>query len=300
MARNILRFPHLLRNGANGQTDAASGHQVIIEPPKGWEIVKWRELVEYRDLVYFLILRGITAKYRQSVLGVAWVVLQPLIQTLVFTVIFGTVAQISSDGVPYALFSFVALIPWNYFSASMTESTGSLINGKAMFTKVYFPRLVLPIVPILSRLVDLFIAVFVLGFLMLQYQWVPTINAIYLPLLLLILMMTSAGIGMWLSALALQYRDVQYGLSISSRLLMYLAPVVWPISLVTEKFGYSVTLICSAYPLVGVIEGFRAALLGTRPMPWDMIAIGGTTSLVLFVSGAFLFKRMESRVADVA
>lgn len=300
MARNILRTPALPSNGASGQADAPSGHQVVIEPPKGWQIVKWRELVEYRDLVYFLVLRGITAKYRQSVLGVAWVFLQPVIQTLVFTVVFGGLAGIASDGAPYALFSFVALIPWNYFSGAMTESTGSLISGKAMFTKVYFPRLVLPIVPVLSRLVDAAIALFMLGILMVYYRWMPTGNVIYIPLLLLILMMTCAGIGMWLSALALQYRDIQYGLSISSRLLMYVAPVVWPLSLVTEKFGYSVTMLYSMYPLVGVIEGFRAALLGTRSMPWDLIAIGGTTALILFVTGAFYFKRMETRMADVA
>lgn len=299
MAHPTLEPSPALAGAANGHA-GATRHQIIIEPSKGWQLVKWAELIEYRDLIYFLTLRGITAKYKQSVLGVAWAFLQPIVQTLVFTFIFGSVAKISSDGAPYALFSFVALMPWNYFSGAMTQSTGSLISGKAMFTKVYFPRLVLPLVPVVSRLLDFFISVFVLGILLVYFGVAPTLNMLMLPLLLVILMMTAAGIGMWLSALALQYRDVNYALSFSSRLLMYLAPVVWPLSLITEKFGETVTLLYSIYPLVGVIEGFRAAILGTRPMPWDLIAIGGVSALVLFITGAFYFKRMESRMADVA
>lgn len=275
-------------------------HQIDIEPPSGWKVVKWKEIIEYRDLIYFLVLRGVTAKYKQSVLGVLWVVLQPVVQTILFTFIFGNVAGISSDGVPYVIFSFVALIPWNYFSSTMSESTASLVSNKGMFTKVYFPRLVLPLVPIVSRLLDFAISLVVLGAIMVYFRWIPTAGIIYLPLLMAILMMTSSGIGMWLSALALQYRDVKHALSIASRLLMYVAPVVWPLSLFTEKFGETATLLYGIYPLVGVIEGFRAALLGTRPMPWDLLLIGGCTALILFVSGALYFKKMESHMADVA
>ena len=268
----------------------------IIEARKGWQVIDIKELIQYQDLLYFLIIRGIKAKYAQSVLGVGWAVLQPLIQTLVFTVIFGNLAQMGSDGVPYILFSFVAMVPWNYFANILTESSNSLITNKSMLSKIYFPRLVLPLASVFSKLVDFAIAFLVAIGLFVYYGYVPTVYALAFPLLFLILIMTSLGTGMILSAMAVQYRDVQYVMTFLVRILMYGAPVVYSISIIPDKYLYLYAL----NPMVGVIEGMRAAFLGTREMPWDLLLIGGGVSLTLFLFGAFYFKKMERTFADIA
>ena len=247
-------------------------------------------------MLYFLTIRGIKAKYAQSVLGVGWAIIQPLFQTLVFTVIFGNLAKMSSDGVPYVLFSFTAMVPWNYFSNILTDSSSSLIQNRDMLSKVYFPRLVLPVSAVLSKLLDFLIGMTVLAGFLLYYRFLPTINIIYFPLLLLILMMASLGTGMILSALAVQYRDVQYAMSFLVRILLYSVPVVYSISIIPEEYVYLYAL----NPMVGVIEGMRSIFLGTHPMPWDLIAIGGLVALLLFVFGVFYFRRMEKTFADIA
>ena len=267
-----------------------------ISPSKGWQLINLSEVWEYKDLLYFLTIRGIKAKYAQSVLGVGWAIIQPLFQTLVFTVIFGNLAKMGSDGVPYVLFSFTAMVPWNYFSNILTNSSSSLVQNRDMLSKVYFPRLVLPISSVLSGLLDFLIAFLVLVGLLIYYQMVPNLNIIYFPLLLLILIMTSLGIGMILSAMAVQYRDVQYAMSFLVRILLYSVPVVYSINIIPDQYLYWYAL----NPMVGVIEGMRSALLGTRAMPWDLIAIGSVVSLVLFIFGAFYFKRMEKTFADIA
>ena len=267
-----------------------------ISPSKGWQLIDLPEVWQYKDLLYFLTIRGIKAKYAQSVLGVGWAIIQPLFQTLVFTVIFGNLAKMGSDGVPYVLFSFTAMVPWNYFSNILTNSSSSLVQNRDMLSKVYFPRLVLPISSVLSGLLDFLIAFLVLVGLLIYYQMVPNLNIIYFPLLLLILIMTSLGIGMILSAMAVQYRDVQYAMSFLVRILLYSVPVVYSINIIPDQYLYWYAL----NPMVGVIEGMRSALLGTRTMPWDLIAIGSVVSLVLFIFGAFYFKRMEKTFADIA
>ena len=267
-----------------------------ISPSKGWQLIDLPEVWQYKDLLYFLTVRGIKAKYAQSVLGVGWAIIQPLFQTLVFTVIFGNLAKMGSDGVPYVLFSFTAMVPWNYFSNILTNSSSSLVQNRDMLSKVYFPRLVLPISSVLSGLLDFLIAFLVLVGLLIYYQMVPNLNIIYFPLLLLILIMTSLGIGMILSAMAVQYRDVQYAMSFLVRILLYSVPVVYSINIIPDQYLYWYAL----NPMVGVIEGMRSALLGTRAMPWDLIAIGSVVSLVLFIFGAFYFKRMEKTFADIA
>ena len=267
-----------------------------ISPSKGWQLINLSEVWEYKDLLYFLTIRGIKAKYAQSVLGVGWAIIQPLFQTLVFTVIFGNLAKMGSDGVPYVLFSFTAMVPWNYFSNILTNSSSSLVQNRDMLSKVYFPRLVLPISSVLSGLLDFLIAFLVLVGLLIYYQMVPNLNIIYFPLLLLILIMTSLGIGMILSAMAVQYRDVQYAMSFLVRILLYSVPVVYSINIIPDQYLYWYAL----NPMVGVIEGMRAALLSTRTMPWDLIGIGSVVSLVLFIFGAFYFKRMEKTFADIA
>jgi len=274
--------------------------EIIIEPEEGWQIINWKEIIEYRDLFYFLVLRDIQALYKQTVLGFAWAIIRPVFSMIVFSVVFGRLAKIPSDGIPYPIFSYAALVPWTYFSAAMTGSTSSLISTTGIFTKVYFPRLIIPLTSVLSKLVDFGIAFVILFGLMAWYGILPTINIIWVPLLILLMILTSAGIGMWLSALAIQYRDIPQGVHFLSQLLMYAAPVVWPVSLIAGKLGDTAKLFYGLYPMVGVIEGFRSALLGQNPMPWDLIGMGTISAITLFLTGALYFRRKERIFADVA
>jgi len=269
--------------------------ETIIKPSKGWQVVNISEVLRYRDLLFFLTIRGIKAKYAQSVLGVGWAILQPLVQTVVFTIIFGNLAGLSSDGVPYVLFSFVAMVPWNYFSGILSDSANSLVANKNLLSKVYFPRLILPLSSVFSKLLDFGIGfIAMIGFFV-YFQYVPSWNVVFFPLLLLILIMASLGVGMILSAMAVQYRDVNYAMSFLVRLLMYAAPVVYSIEIIPEKYR----LLYSLNPMVGVIEGMRSAFLGTREMPWDLIAVGSGVAFLLFIFGAFYFRRMEKLFADL-
>ena len=265
----------------------------MIKPRSGWQLIDWKEIIEYRDLFYFLVKRDVLAIYKQTVLGFTWAIIRPVFSMIVFSVIFGGLAKIPSDGIPYPLFSYAALIPWIYFSSAMTASTQSLITGKGIFTKVYFPRLIIPLTPVLSKLVDFFIAFIILFGLMGWYGVSPKVNIVFLPILILMMMLTASGIGMWLSAMAIQYRDIPQGVGFLSQLLMYAAPVVWPLSLLKDRFGESATLVYGIYPMIGVIEGFRSALLGHNPMPWALIGIGTVSALVMFISGTLYFKRKE-------
>lgn len=268
----------------------------IIEPQKGWQLIDWKELIRYRDLFYFLVLRGLKAKYAQSVLGVGWAIIQPLFQVLVFTVVFGNLAKIQSDGIPYSIFSLCGLVPWSYFSGTLTESSASLISNANMISKVYFPRLVLPISAAFSKLVDMAISFLILIGFMIYFQITPTMYALFIPVLILIMMLASVGLGLILSSMAVQYRDVKHALSFAVQILMYAAPVIYPASKVPAQFQF----LYSLNPMVGVIEGFRSALLGTNPMPWDFIITGAVVSVILAVMGAFYFKKMERTFADVA
>jgi lipopolysaccharide transport system permease protein len=227
---------------------------------------------------------------------VGWAVLQPLCSMLIFTVVFGRFAGIKSDGVPYAIFSFVALVPWTYFSNALLEASNSLVNQAQMITKVYFPRVILPLSSVLAKLVDFSIAMTMLAALMVWYRCVPNWNVVFLPLLVVIMLTSAAGLGMWLTAMAIQYRDVKHALSFVVQLLMYTTPVVYPATIVPAEWQslYAVN------PMVGVIEGFRAALLGTRPMPWEWIGLGSLSAAVLLFTGLMYFRRQERVFADVA
>lgn len=267
----------------------------IIQPTKGWQFIDFKELWRYKDLLYFLTVRGIKARYAQSVLGVGWAIIQPLFTTLVFTVVFGGLAKVDSDGMPYVLFSYLALWPWNYFSGTLNESANSLIANAGMITKVYFPRLILPLSAIFSKLLDFLISFVVLLGMLIYYQVMPGFGLVILPLLLVQLIMTSLGIGMILSAMAVQYRDVKYALSFIVQLLLYTAPVVYSTTAVPETWQF----VYSLNPMVGVIEGIRAIFLN-REIPWEWIWPGAIVGLVLFVFGLFYFKKMEKVFADVA
>jgi len=267
----------------------------VIDESTGFRLIDWGELRQYRDLFYFLIWRDIKTRYAQSVLGVGWAVIQPVFSMVVFSIVFGGLAKISSDGVPYPIFSYAALVPWTYFSNALTTATSSLITSSNMLSKVYFPRLVIPLAPVIGKLVDFAIALVILFLMMLFYKITPTIWTLTLPLLVLLMMLSAAGLGLWLTTLAVQYRDVSYAMGFIIQILMYASPVVYPASSVPQQFR----LLYSLNPMAGVIEGFRSALLGTNPMPWDMLAVGTLSAIVIALSGLWYFRRMERYFADV-
>ncbi|MBW2737318.1 MAG: ABC transporter permease [Deltaproteobacteria bacterium] len=266
----------------------------IIEPKFGWQIINFKELKEYRDLFYFLVWRDIKVLYAQTILGFSWAILQPLVQIAIFTIVFGKVAKVSTEGIPYLLFSSVAIIPWTYMSQSMSHSSQSLVQGQQMLGKIYFPRLIFPVTPVLAKLVDFVISFLIIVCVMLYYRVVPTWNILLFPLFIALMMCVAGGVGMWLSAMAIRFRDVRHAMPFAVRMLMYTAPIVYSASSIPEKWRF----VYSMNPIVGVIEGYRACLLGT-PMPWTYIWPGIITALILLVSGAFYFKRMERVFVDV-
>ena len=278
------------------KASVASNIVTIIEPQSGWRLINWREMLAYRDLFSFLVWRGIKIRYAQSAIGIGWAIIQPVFSMIIFTVIFGKLANVSSDGVPYAIFSFTALVPWTYFSNAVTDSTASLVTNANLISKVYFPRLVLPLSAVIAKLVDFAIAMTLLFGMMIWFGIVPTVGILMLPLLVLLMMLAAAGLGMWLTALAVQYRDVKHAITFVVQMLMYAAPVVYPTSIVPGRYQY----LYAINPMVGVIEGFRSALLNTRPMPWDFLAIGAVSATLMFLSGAYYFRRKERIFADVA
>ena len=247
-------------------------------------------------MFYFLVWKDIKARYAQSVLGIGWAVIQPLFSMIIFTIVFGSLAKIDSNGVPYAIFSFTALVPWTYFSGSLSASSGSLLSASNMITKVYFPRLIIPLVPIISKLVDFFITLILLACMMVFYGFSPNMEIFFLPFLIFLMMLTASGLGMWFTALSIQYRDINHGMGFFVQLLMYAAPVVYSTSNIPDSYR----TIYGLFPMAGVIEGFRAILLHTFIIPWDIILSGTITSIILFITGLFYFRRMEKYFADVA
>lgn len=274
----------------------AAAHVTVIENRSGWRLVDWRELYEYRDLFWFLTWRNVRVRYAQSTLGIGWAIIQPLFSMVVFTLIFGVLAKVKSDGAPYAVFSLAALAPWTFFANALTESAQSLVQNANLLSKVYFPRMILPLSAAASKLVDFGIALVMLSALLAIYRVPPNWGVAVLPLLVALMAVTAAGLGLWLTATAIQYRDVQYGMNFGVQLLMYATPVVYPASLVPERYQYFYAI----NPMVGVIEGFRSALLGTRTMPWDLIAIGSVSAVLIALGGMLYFRSKERLFADVA
>ncbi|MBI5055573.1 MAG: ABC transporter permease [Nitrospirae bacterium] len=274
--------------------DSGSAAVTIIKPESGWGMRDFRELKEYRDLFFSLAWRSIKVLYAQTVLGLSWAILRPLIQIVIFSIIFGRVAKLPTEGVPYFLFSSVAIVPWTYISQSISESSESLVAGQGMLGKVYFPRLIFPLTPVLSRLVDFGISMIIICFTMLYYHVPPTWNLLLFPLFVLLMASIPAGIGLWLSSLAIRFRDVRHAMPFVIQMLIYTAPIVYSASSIPEKYR----LIYSLNPIVGVTEGFRSCLLGTS-IPWLYILPGTITSFILVVSGVWYFKRMERIIVDV-
>lgn len=271
----------------------------VIEARKKWKLIDFKELFKYKDLLYFFVLRDITVLYKQTVLGLAWAIMNPVFSMVIFSFIFGGLAKIPSDGIPYPIFSYCAVLPWTYFAQALGGATNSLVGSVNVISKVYFPRIIIPFTPVISKLFDFSIAFIILIVLMIFYNIYPDSNIIFLPFLILLMILSASGIGMLLSSLAIQYRDVRFAISPFISLLMYAAPVVFPASLVKEKFGDFLYNLYGLYPMVGVIEGFRSSLLGHLPMPWDLIGIGTLSSVIIFIFGAIHFRKTEKIFADV-
>jgi lipopolysaccharide transport system permease protein len=267
----------------------------VIRPSRGWVPLNLRDLWEYRELLYFLTWRDIKVRYKQTVLGAAWAVIQPFFTMLVFSIFFGRLAKVPSDGIPYPIFAYCALLPWQLFAHSLTESGNSLVANERLITKVYFPRLVIPMSAVLAGLLDFAIAFVVLIGMMLFYGIVPTIAIVTLPLFLLLAVATALGVGLWLSALNVQYRDVRYTIPFLTQFWLFATPVAYSSSLVPE----ALRPLYGLNPMAGVVEGFRWALLGKAEGPGALLAVSTVVTALILVGGLYYFRRMEKTFADV-
>jgi lipopolysaccharide transport system permease protein len=268
----------------------------FIQPPRGWVSLKLRELWEYRELLYFLTWRDIKVRYKQTVLGATWAIIQPLFTMVVFSLFFGRLAKVPSDGIPYPIFAYAALVPWTFFANGLSESSNSLVGNSNLIKKVYFPRLTVPISSVLSGTVDFVLAFFVLLGMMLYYKVTPGWNVLWLPLLLLLALVAALGVGLWLSAMNVQFRDVRYVVPFLVQFWMFATPIAYPSTLLSPTWR----TLYGINPMVGVVEGFRWALLGTKGMPGRILIVSGLASLAILIGGAFYFRRMEKTFADVA
>ncbi|MCK4947349.1 MAG: ABC transporter permease [Candidatus Aureabacteria bacterium] len=266
-----------------------------IQPSHGWRSINLGEVWRYRELLYFLTWRNIKVRYKQTVLGAAWAIIQPFFTMVIFSLFFGRLAKIPSDGIPYPIFSYAALVPWVFFANGLMQSSNTLVSSANLVRKVYFPRMVLPISAIISGAVDFILAFFVLLGMMLFYGITPTANVIWLPFLLLLALTTCLGAGMWLTAMNVQFRDVRFAVPFLIQAWLFATPIAYPSSLLSEPWR----TLYGINPMAGVIEGFRWALLGTNTAPGPIIFVSAFVSITLLVSGVFYFRRMEKSFADV-
>jgi lipopolysaccharide transport system permease protein len=267
----------------------------VVKPSKGWISLRLRDLWEYRELFYFLTWRDIKVRYKQTVLGGAWAIIQPFFTMVVFSLFFGKLAKVPSDGIPYPIFAYAALVPWTFFANGLSQSSNSMVENANLIKKVYFPRMVVPISSVISGVVDFVLAFLVLLGMMFFYGIFPTKNIIWLPLLLVMAFVTALGVGLWFSALNVQFRDVRYTVPFLTQFWLFATPIAYPSSLLSEPWRtfYGIN------PMVGVVEGFRWALLGTDTAPGPIIIVSSLVALALLVGGAFYFRRMEKSFADV-
>ena len=267
---------------------------IIIEPSSGWVSLKLGELWNFRELLYFLVWRDIKVRYKQTALGAGWAIIQPLLTMVVFSLFFGKLASMPSDGVPYPIFSFAALVPWTFFATGLTLSSQSLVGSANLLKKVYFPRLAIPIATVLSGIVDFVLAFAVLICMMLYYDITPSSRIVWLPLFLLLALCASLGVGLWLSALNVQYRDVRYVVPFLTQIWLFATPIAYPASLLPEPWR----TLYGLNPMAGVVRGFRWALLDTPGSPLNIALMSSTTAIILLISGLFYFRRMERTFAD--
>jgi lipopolysaccharide transport system permease protein len=276
-------------------SSVATKNVTFIRPSRGWISLKLQEVWKYRELLYFLIWRDIKVRYKQTIIGAAWAIIQPFFTMVVFSLFFGRLAKIPSDGIPYPIFSYTALVPWMFFANGLSQSSDSLVSSANLIKKVYFPRLAIPTAAVLSGIVDFVLAFSVLLIMMFFYGIIPTWNIVWLPAFIILTLMTSLGVGLWLSALNVQFRDVRYTVPFLIQFWLFSTPIAYPSSLLFEPWrtAYAIN------PMVGVVEGFRWALLGTNTAPGPMIIVSSMTAFMVLVSGAFYFRRMEKTFADV-
>ena len=265
------------------------------QPSTGWARPKFRELWKFRELLYFFAWRDIKVRYKQTIMGVLWAIIQPLFSMVIFSLFFGRLANVPSDGVPYPIFSYTGLVPWIFFANALAQASNSLVVNANMIKKIYFPRLALPIAAVLAGVIDFILAFIVLLGIMLFYRMVPTVNVIWLPFFSLLALVTSLGVSLWLSAINVQFRDVRYTIPFIIQSWLFLTPIAYPSSSIPEPWR----TIYGLNPMAGVVEGFRWALLGTDTAPGPMTMVSAGVALVLFISGAFYFRRMEQSFADV-
>jgi homopolymeric O-antigen transport system permease protein len=265
------------------------------EASEGWAWPKLRELWEYRELLFFFVWRDIKVRYRQTVMGALWAIIQPFFTMVIFSLFFGRLAKVPSDGLPYPIFSYAALVPWTFFATALTQASNSLVLSANMVKKIYFPRLTLPIATVLAGVIDFVLAFMVLLGMMLFYGLLPTINVLWLPFFLLLALVTSLGVSLWLSAMNVQFRDVHYTIPFLTQAWLFVTPIAYPSSLLPEPWR----TLYGLNPMAGVVEGFRWALLGTDTAPGPMTLVSAVVALTLFITGAFYFRRMEQSFADV-
>ncbi len=268
---------------------------VVVTPPRGWAALNLRDLWAHRDLVYFLAWRDVKVRYAQASIGVAWAVLQPLLMMVVFTVFLGRLAKVPSDGIPYPVFAFSGLLPWTYFSNATGTATESLVSSSNLVSKVYFPRLAIPLAALLSWLPDLLVATGMLIMMMLAYGLMPAWTTVLLPVFALYALLAASSVSVWLSALNVAYRDVRYAVPFLIQLWLFATPVVYPASLVPGRFR----ALFGLNPMAGVVEGFRWGLLGRGHPPWALMGVSAAVALVLLVGGLYHFRRVEHGFADV-
>jgi len=278
----------------NTQVEGVS-YDLWIRPSRGWVSLQLKDLWEYRELLYFFVWRDVKIRYKQTALGAAWAIIQPLFTMLVFTIVFGKLAKIPSDGLPYPLFAYAALAPWNFFAQGLTQSADSLIGSGNLIKKVYFPRLAIPVSAVSAGLVDFTISFTVLLGMMMWYGVHVRANMLWLPLLLVLAYITSLGAGLWLSALNVRFRDVKYAVPFLVQFWMYATPIAYPSSLLHEPWR----TLYGINPMAGVVEGFRWAMLGTNNRPGLMIIASAVVAVAVLIGGAFYFRRMEKSFADV-
>ena len=276
-------------------TSPAEVPVTLIRPSHGWVSLKLREAWEYRELLYFLTWRDIKVRYKQTIMGASWAIIQPFFTMVVFSLFFGKLAKIPSDGIPYPIFSYAALVPWTFFANGLTHASNSLVTSATLLKKVYFPRLIIPLASTFSGVVDFVLAFLLLLGMMLYYGLLPTIHVFWLPFFLLLALVTSLGVGLWLSALNVQFRDVRYTVPFLTQIWLFCTPIAYPSSLLAEPWR----TLYGINPMVGVVEGFRWALLQTDTAPGPMIIVSSLTALTLLVTGAYNFRRMEKTFADV-
>jgi lipopolysaccharide transport system permease protein len=290
----VADTPNVAPSGAP-EEGATIQTPIIIKPSRGWVNLQLKDVWEYRELLYFLAWRDIKVRYKQTVLGAAWAILQPFLTMVIFSIFFGGLAGVPSDDIPYPIFSYAALVPWMFFANGLTKSTQSLVSGANMVKKIYFPRLIMPMSAVFSGLLDFILAFVVLLAMMLYFNVVPTLAIVWLPLLLLLGLVTSLGVGMWLTAMNVQFRDIRYVMPFIVQAWMFATPIAYPSSLLDEPWR----TVYALNPMVGVVEGFRWALLGVDTQPGPMILVSSVVAIGLLVSGAFYFRRMEKSFADV-